>query len=306
MKLTGRIVIAVIVVVFLAIIGFSSWFTVNDQQQAVVTTFGKATRVCDAGIHFKIPFIQRVHKVDVNVRQRMELGYRTDKNGNIIKLVEDESKMITGDFNIVNIDFFIDYRITDPIKYLFNSTEPETILMNLLQSQVRNVVGSTNVDNVLTHGRNAIQSTVKELTVQELEKYDIVLSLYNVTIQDSEPPNEEVSIAFKNVQTASQLAEKVINEARAYENAKIPNAQADANKLINNAEYLKTNRINEAKMQIAMFEAIYQEYSINPHITKTRMYYEMIKEVLPGVKIYIDVTENGDTLKFLPLDDLSK
>lgn len=300
-----RFVYIALIVLILVIIGFTCWFTVDEQQQAVITTFGEATKVCDAGMHFKIPLIQKVHKVSVNVMQKLELGYRTDESGNLLKTVEDESKMITGDYNIVNIDFFVEYKISDPVKYLFNSEEPETILTNLIQSQVRNVVGSTNVDYILTTGKNEIQSNVKELVAVELQEYDIGLSLYNVTIQDSEPPTAEVNIAFKNVETAKQLAETVINEAMAYQNAKGPQADADADKLRQNAEYLKANRINEASMQIAMFEAVYKEFSLNPAITKVRMYYEMIQKILPGAKIYIDTTGDGGTLKLLPLEKLA-
>lgn len=129
------------------------------------------TDVTEAGIHFKLPLgIQQVHKVDVNVYQKIELGYRTDPyNESGYDVVESESKMITGDYNIVNVEFFVEYKISDPVKYLFSSYEPEDILRNLVQSQVRNVVGSTNVDSVLTDGKEAIQMQVKDLIVETLE-----------------------------------------------------------------------------------------------------------------------------------------
>lgn len=299
-----RTVLIIAVVIILAVLSLTCWYTVDEKQQAVVTTFGKVTDITGAGVHFMIPFgIQQAHKVDVNVFQRIELGYRTDENtpdGYVV--IENESSMITGDYNIVNVEFFVEYKISDPVKYLFSSYEPEVILRNLVQSQVRNVVGSTKVDAVLTYGKEAIQMQVRELITQLLAEYDIGLMLTDVKIQDSEPPTDEVVQAFKAVETAKQNAETLVNEARAYENSEIPAANAKADSLIQNAEYLKQKRINEAIEQVAMFEAMYSEYVLNPQITLSRMYYEAISEVLPNVKLYIDLSEGG-VQKLLPIEE---
>ena len=293
-KLSTTIVLAVLaLVVFIG--ALTCFYTVDDKQQAVVTTFGKVTDVVDAGMHFKLPFgIQNVQKVDVNVYQKIELGYRSDGSYDGYQTVDDESSMITGDYNIVNVDFFIEYKISDPQKYLFASDSPELILRNLIQSQVRNVVGSSSVDAVLTDGKENIQMQVKELVTQILQEYDIGLTLVDVKIQDSEPPTHDVVEAFKTVETAKQQAETVVNDAKAYQNAKLPDAQAQADKLIQNAEYLKQKRINEAKEQVAMFNAMYAEYARDPEITRSRMYYEAISQILPGVKLYIN-TAGGDS-----------
>ena len=293
-------------VVLLLFIGINTcYYTVDDKQQAVVTTFGKVTDITDPGLHFKLPFgIQQVHKVDVNVYQRIELGYSSDlKGGYTVK--NDESTMITGDYNIVNVDFFVEYRISDPVQYLFSSNNPEGILRNLIQSQVRNVVGSAAVDSVLTDGKENIQMQVKELVIQILEVYDVGLSLVDVRIQDAEPPTADVVEAFKAVETAKQTAEAVVNEAKAYQNAQLPNAQAQANKLLENAQYLKQKRINEATQAVAMFEAMYAEYVRNPEITRSRMYYEAISQILPGVKVYINTGEAGSMNMLLPLETLT-
>ncbi len=302
-KLKTAIIVAVVALVL--IIGISSsFYTVDDKQQAVVTTFGKVTDTTDAGVHFKLPFgIQKVHKVDVNVYQKIELGYRSDNSKDGYTVQPGESTMITGDYNIVNIDFFIEYKISDPVAYLFSSNQPEMILRSLLQSQVRNVVGSAKVDDVLTTGKENIQMQVRALVAEILDEYNIGLSLVDVRIQDSEPPTLDVIEAFKAVETAKQKAEAVVNNARAYMNAQLPQAQAEADKLRQNAEYLKTKRINEAKEQVAMFNAIYEEYKNNPEITQSRMYYEAIAEILPGVKLYIDTSEGG-VQKLLPLESL--
>ena len=296
-------VIAVVVLVLL-ITAFSCYYTVDDKQQAVVTTFGKVTDVTDAGLHFKLPFgIQQVHKVDVNVYQKIELGYSSNNDGGYATKTS-ESTMITGDYNIVNVDFFVEYKISDPERYLFSSNDPELILRNLIQSQVRNVVGSTSVDAVLTDGKENIQMQVKELVTQILAEYDIGLTLVDVRIQDSEPPTKNVIEAFKAVETAKQQAETVVNDAKAYKNAKLPDAQAQADKLLQNAEYLKQRRINDAVQQVAMFEAMYAEYAQNPDITRSRMYYEAISEILPGVKLYISTGSSDNVDMLLPLDTL--
>jgi membrane protease subunit HflK len=302
-KKAKRIIIAVIGAAIVLTLAFTCWYTVDDKQQAVVTTFGRVTEVTEAGMHFKLPFgIQQVRKVDVNVYQKIELGYRTDaKSSTGYTVVEDESKMITGDYNIVNVEFFVEYKVSDPVKYLYASYEPEQILRNLVQSQVRNVVGSTNVDAVLTNGKELVQQQVKELITAVLSDYDIGLMLTDVKIQDSEPPTDEVTAAFKQVETAKQGAETVVNEARAYQNAEMPQSQAQADKVLQNAAFLKQSRINDATERIALFEAMYSEYVNNPEITRSRMYYEIITKRLPGVKIFINTSQDGVEM-MLPLE----
>ena len=293
---------AIALVVLIGVI--TSVYTVDDKQQAVVTTFGKVTDITDAGLHFKLPFgIQKVRTVDVNVYQKIELGYVTQQNGSSVTKTS-ESTMITGDYNIVNVDFFVEYKITDPVAYLYSSTNPEMILRNLIQSQVRNVVGSSSVDSVLTDGKENIQMQVKDLVTQILEEYDIGLTLIEVRIQDAEPPTTQVVEAFKAVETAKQQAEAVVNEAKAYENAQIPNAEAQVDQLLQNAEYLKQKRINEATEAVAKFDAMYVEYAQNPDITRIRMYYETISEVLPGVKVYINTGDGDSVDMLLPLESL--
>lgn len=295
--------------IWLGVLGFlalavatSCWYTVDDKQQAVLTTFGKVSDVTDAGVHFKLPFgIQRVEKVDVNVYQKIELGYRSNNSALGYETVPDEVKMITGDYNIVNVEFFVEYKVSDPVAYLYGSYEPEMILRSLVQSQARGVVGSVAVDSVLTDGKEEIQMRARELITQVLSEYDIGLMLVDIKIQDSEPPTLEVVEAFKAVETAKQRAETVINEAQAYQNAKLPSAQAQADQLTQNAEYLKQKRVNEAIEQVAMFEAMYAQYALNPEVTRARMYYEAISEILPGVKLYIDASEGG-VQKVLPLE----
>ena len=303
-KKIKRVTTLVVVILVALVLISTCYYTVDDKQQAVVTTFGKVTDITDAGVHLKLPFgIQQVEKVDVNVYQKITLGY--DPVGTSGYTVDDrDSAMITGDYNIVNVDFFVEYKVSDPVQYLYSSNDPETILRNLVQSQVRNVVGSSTVDSVLTTGKENIQMQVKNLVSDILAQYDIGLALVDVKIQDAEPPTQEVIEAFKNVETAKQQAETVINDAKAYQNAQLPKAQAEADKLIQNAQYLKEKRINEATEQVAMFNAMYQEYALNPEVTRTRMYYEAISDILPGIKLYINTGNSGDVQMLLPLDTL--
>ena len=280
-----RKVILIGVLALAVLIGASSCFyTVDDKQQAVVTTFGRVTDVTDAGLHFKLPFgIQHAKKVDVNVYQKIELGYSSTGDDSYYNTNEKESTMITGDYNIVNVDFFVEYKISDPVAYLYSSNNPELILRNLIQSQVRNVVGSTSVDAVLTDGKESIQSQVKDLVTQILSEYDIGLTLVDVRIQDSEPPTQDVIEAFKAVETAKQKAETVVNDAKAYQNAQLPDAQAQADKLVQNALFLKQKRINEAVQQVAMFSAMYEEY---------------------GVKLYVNTGDGNNVDMLLPLETI--
>ena len=304
-KKAGRIVTIVVLVVIVAMLIGTCYYTVDDKQQAVVTTFGKVTDVTDAGVHFRLPFgIQQVRKVDVNVYQKIELGYSSSGNDYLVN--DRESTMITGDYNIVNVDFFVEYKISDPVQYLYSSNNPELILRNLIQSQVRNVVGSSTVDAVLTDGKENIQMQVKELVTRILQEYDIGLTLVDVKIQDAEPPTTEVIEAFKAVETAKQKAETVINDAKAYQNAQLPQAQAQADQLVQNAEYLRQKRINEAIEKVAMFQAQYAEYAQNPEITRSRMYYEAISDILPGVKLFVNTGtgDKSDVQMLLPLDQL--
>ena len=303
LKKIKRTALLTILFAVIIVFGLTCYYTVDDKQQAVVTTFGKVTDITDAGVHLKLPFgIQQVEKVDVNVYQKITLGYNPVGSGYTVD--DRESAMITGDYNIVNVDFFVEYKISDPVQYLYSSNDPESILRNLVQSQVRNVVGSSTVDSVLTDGKENIQMQVRTLVTDILSQYDIGLSLVDVKIQDAEPPTQEVIEAFKNVETAKQQAETVINDAKAYKNAQLPQAQAKADKLIQNAQYLKEKRINEATEQVAMFNAMYQEYALNPQVTKSRMYYEAISQIMPGVKLYINTSSGSDVQMLLPLEDL--
>jgi membrane protease subunit HflK len=276
----------VLIIILVIIIISTSIYTVGETERAVVTTFGKVTSVNGAGLHFKLPFpIQDLEKVDMTT-QKLTIGYV--ENGSVITTKQDESKMITGDYNVVSVDFFMEWKVSDPQKYLFSSEQPVKILKNIAQAAARDVMGSKTVDDVLTTGKVAIQTEIKDIMVSRLEQYDIGVQIIEVKIQDAEPPTEAVIAAFKAVETAKQEKETTINIAKAYENSVIPAARADADKLLKEAEAFKEKRINEATGESAKFTAMYEEYILNKDVTRRRMYLEMIEEVLPGVEVYID------------------
>lgn len=301
-KFPKRIFILEPLIVFFVLAAvFTSFYTINETEQGVITTFGNPTSIVDAGLHFKLPFrIQEVKKVPVNITQKLTIGYYSDENGNIVS-DDEESMMITGDYNLINIDFFVEWKISDPIAYLYNSNNPELILRNITMAAARNVVGSCLVDDVLTTGKEAIQSNIEDVVRENLDIYDIGVGLQDIKIQDSEPPTAEVNEAFKAVEEARQNKEKEINNAKAYQNKVIPEAQSEADKIIKEAEAYKESRIAEASGEVSKFNAMYQEFAAFPEITKTRMYLEAIEDILPNVKIYVN-TSDGTVQSLLPLE----
>ncbi|MCQ2505933.1 MAG: FtsH protease activity modulator HflK [Lachnospiraceae bacterium] len=269
------------------ILFFGSFYTISDQEQAVVVTFGVPEAVSEPGLHLKLPLIQKVQKVDTTIKG-FAIGYYEEHN----LTNSDESVMITSDFNFVNVDFYVEYRVIDPVKMLYASEDPVNILKMVTQSCIRNVVGTTDVDSVITTGKSEIQSAIKENVIETLEKEEIGIQLVNITIQDSEPPTAEVMEAFTAVEAAKQGKETAINNAKKYSNEQLPAAEAQADQIIKAAEAEKAARVNEANGQVARFEALYNEYKNYPLITKKRMYFEAMRNVLPGLKVIISSDES--------------
>lgn len=300
----GKGTAAVKIVLALAILTIlvgNSYYSIQEEEQAVVCTFGSPKAVTTPGLHFKVPFIQTVTKVNTTI-QGFNIGYRdgTDADG----LTDDEMEdalMITSDYNFIYVDFYAEYRVTDPVKALYASENPALILKNIAQNCIRTTIGSYSVDSVLTTGKNEIQSNIKQMILDKLETYDIGIQLVNITIQDATPPTTEVENAFKEVETAKQGKETALNNANKYRNEQIPNAEAESDKILQDAEAKKQDRINEANGQAARFNSMYQEYVKYPEVTKKRMFYEAIEEVLPDVKVVIE-GEGGKTTTMLPLD----
>lgn len=284
----------------LAILAGNSYYSIQEEEQAVVCTFGSPKAVTTPGLHFKIPFIQNVTKVNTTI-QGFNIGYRDGTDDNPTGDDIEDALMITSDYNFIYVDFYAEYRVTDPVKALYASENPALVLKNIAQNCIRTTIGSYSVDSVLTTGKNEIQSNIKQMILDKLETYDIGIQLVNITIQDATPPTAEVENAFKEVETAKQGKETALNNANKYRNEQIPNAEAESDKILQDAEAKKQERINEASGQAARFNSMYQEYAKYPEVTKKRMFYEAIEDVLPDVKVVIE-GEGGKTTTMLPLD----
>ena len=295
----GKVIGLVIGLIVALIVVFDCTYQIREQEQAVLITFGQAKAVTEPGLHFKLPVLQSVKKVNTTI-QGFAIGYGEGSNISY----ESESLMITSDYNFVNVDFFVEYRFSEPVKALYASKEPVNILKNIAQSCIRAVIGSYPVDDVLTTGKNEIQAAIKAMIIEDLEEQDLGIQLVNITIQDSEPPTTEVMEAFKAVETAKQGKETSLNNANKYRNEQLPQAQAQADAIVKEAEAQKAQRINEATAQVARFNAMYEEYIKNPEITKQRMFYEAMEEVLPELKVIIE-SPSGNVQTIYPVESFS-
>lgn len=298
-KTVKKVVLIVVAVVAAIILVSQSFYSVKEQEAAVLLTFGNAETVSEPGLHFKIPFIQQVEKVDTTI-QSFAIGYDINTN----ESREEESLMITSDYNFINVDFYVEYQVSDPVKMLYASENPEEILKNMAQSCIRTVIGQSEVDSVLTTGKSEIQAQIKEMLTTRLDECDLGIYLVNITMQDAEPPTAEVMEAFKAVETAKQGKETALNNANKYQNEKIPEAEAKVDQILQQAEAEKEERIKEAEGQVARFNAMYEEYIKYPDITKQRMFYETMEEILPSLEVIID-DGSGSVQKLLPLNTFS-
>ncbi|MCL2704201.1 MAG: FtsH protease activity modulator HflK [Defluviitaleaceae bacterium] len=290
-------IIAVAVLVAVLILAYAGFYTVTEQERAVVTTFGRVSGVNGSGIHFRVPIAQNVRKVNTTIRG-LEFGYDSSRGFYVPN--ESESFMITEDFNFVNVDFYVQWQISDPVKFLFSSEEPVQLLRNILQAEARSVVSSYGVDDVLTVAKTEIQILIFEGVSTKLEEYDIGLVVRNIAIQDTTPPTDEVISAFKNVENARQFRDTQINAAWAYYNTIIPAARAVADGIVKDAQAEKESRVNMAVGQTARFNEMFEEYILYPDITQTRMYLEMTEEVFPYVTMFVD--GGGNVLRLLDIN----
>ena len=298
-KKAKRVLPLILVVLVVLCVVFNSCYQLQEDEYAVITTFGIPSVVSTPGLKFKIPFIQHKHIVS-KATEGFPIGY--DEYG---RTVASESVMITVDYNFVNVDFYVEYRVTDPVKYLYNSEDPVGILKMLCQSYIRDTIGLYEVDDVITTGKSEIQASIKEKILNRLEQEDIGITLVNITIQDAEPPTEEVQEAFKAVETAKQQADTATNNANKYANEVLPAAEADADQILQQAEAYKTARINEANGQASRFSQLYEEYSRYPEITRQRLFYETVSEIFPDMKIVIMGSDGSTVQTVLPLDDFA-
>ena len=298
-----NIVFTVLGVMIALVLVSGCYYNVSEQEQAVVTMFGKVVGTRSAGLYFKIPVLQQATLVDTTTHG-MPIGYTTSAGEReaMGTVSTHEASMITSDFNFVDIDFYLEYRVNDPVAFLFASQNPESVLRNVAQAAIRSTVVKYTVDDVITTAKSQIQSEVRETIMEELSELNIGLQIVNVSVQDAEPPTDEVIEAFKAVETAKQGADTAVNNAKRYQSEKIPAAEAQADRILQQAEAAKASRIAEAEGQAERFQRLYEEYAKYPLITRQRLFYETMEEVLPGLKV---IVTDGGTQTMLPLESFT-
>jgi modulator of FtsH protease HflK len=284
------------------LMGYSSFYTVQEQERAAILTFGKYTGETTAGLHFKWPYpVQQVIKVPAELTQHITIGYRQE--GSNVTAVEEEAMMITGDENIVSADAVVQWKISSIRDYLYNIDNPEQFLRNAASSAIRSVIGSEKLDYAITDGKTEIQDKVRERLLELQSKYQTGMQIIDIKFQDIEPPSGQVEEAFREVTNAREEKNTKINNAAKYQNDRIPKARGEAQALIENAEGLKKSRILNAQGDVAQFNAIFAEYKKNPGVTQSRLIMETLEKILPNAKIFIS-DSSSETVKYLPINEL--
>ena len=291
-----------VVLAALAIWLLTGTFMVGPDEVGVVRTFGEHTRVAQSGLnwHFPVP-IETVNTPKVTEVKRVEIGFRTLRNGQY-RTVEKESLMLTGDENIVDAEMIVQYKIKDPVAYLFNIVEPELTVREAAEASLRTVVGRNKIDETLTTGKFIIQEETKSQLQSILDLYESGIHVVAVQLQDVSPPKEVIG-AFKDVASAKEDKNRMVNQAEGYRNDVIPKARGEAEAMIRAAEGFRESRIKRAEGDAAKFTTILQEYRKAKSITEIRLYLETMEKVLPGIeKIIVPDKDSGNMLNLLNLN----
>jgi len=287
---------------------FSSVYTVQPEEQAVVKRFGSVFAIADPGLHLKLPFgIDRVQLVATERVLKEEFGFRTETTSPVAasrfaaRQFPDESLMLTGDLNIIQVEWVVQYRIADPVKYLYGMREPLRTLRDLSESVMRRVVGNRIGSEVLTIGRVDIANTAREEIQSAMDQYDNGIRIVTVELQDVVPP-PRVQPAFNEVNEARQELERMINDATRQANEAIPRAEGTAKRINSEAEGYATERVNRALGESGRFSAVLEEYQSVPTVTRSRLYLEALNSALPRIGSVV-VVQDGQ-IPPLPLLNL--
>lgn len=292
----------IILGVLVLVVAFSSFFTINPEEVGIVTRFGEFTRTTQPGLNFKAPFVEEVRKVPIERQLKHEFGYRTtssdvrstyQKEG-----YTDESLMLTGDLNLADIEWVVQYRIVDAYDFLFKIRNPEQTLRDISESAMRQIAGDRTVNEVLTVGRAEVTTEVQQLIQDIADEYESGLRIDQVVLQDINPP-DPVKASFNAVNEAQQQKETLINEAKSEYNKVIPRARGEAQETIQRAEGFSINRLNRARGEASRFNQLYQEFIKAPVVTKQRLYLETLEEILPDIGNKIITDQGGNNV--LPL-----
>ena len=291
--------IVIVIVILWLLTGI---YSVGPDEVGVVRTFGKFTRVAQSGLNWHFPSpIESVKTPKVTEVKRIEIGFRTLKNGQY-RTVEKESLMLTGDENIVDAEMIVQYKIKDPVAYLFNIVGPELTVREAAEASLRTVVGRNKIDETLTTGKFTIQEETKEQLSLILDKYESGIHVVAVQLQDVSPPKEVIG-AFKDVASAKEDKNRMINQAEGYRNDVIPKARGEAESMIRDAEGFKESRIKRSEGDAQKFSTILKEYRKAKSITEKRLYLETMQKVLPGIEKFIVPDKNsGGLLNLLNLN----
>ena len=308
--LFGGGVIGIVVLLLLVWGAMTSFYTVQPEERAVVKRFGSVMGITDPGLQFKAPFgIDQVQLVATERVLKQEFGFRTQDTRQGARSTyssgqfEDESLMLTGDLNMIDVEWVVQYRISDPIKFLYRMREPTRTLRDISESVMRRIVGNMLGSEVLTIGRVEIQQKAGDEIQEILDQYDAGIRISTVEMQDVVPP-PAVQPAFNEVNEARQERERMINEAQKRVNQEIPNAEGAALRTVAEAQGYATERVNRADGESIRFSAVLREYQQAPTVTRSRLYLETLNEVLPRIG-QILVVQDGQVGP-LPLLDVNR
>jgi membrane protease subunit HflK len=301
---------SLLLVLVLVILGFSSFFQIDAEEVGVITRFGKHVRTVNPGLKAKIPFMEQVYKVPVERQKKQEFGFRTAEAGVRTQYTRssntgDESLMLTGDLNLADVEWVVQYRVDKPYNYLFKVRNSDKSLRDISEAVMRQVVGDRTVNEVLTVGRAEIASKMKVLLQKLCREYSLGIEIAQVVLQDVNPP-DPVKKAFNAVNEAQQEKETLINQAKSKYNKVIPKARGQAKETIQKAEGYATKRINNAQGEVSRFNQLYREYVRAPEVTKKRIYMETMQEVIPKLGDKVIVSEGGNNMIPLLKKELSK
>lgn len=305
-KFALKNVIGILAALFAAVVLFSSVYQIQPDENGVVLRFGRFTDVTNPGLHFLIPFVEQVIKVPVERQLKQEFGFRTADAGVRTQYVNAdftaESAMLTGDLNVAVVEWIVQYKIKNAQDFLFNVRNPESTFRDMSEAAMRQVVGDHGVDEVITTGRASIANQAQDILQRLCDTYGIGIDVQQLVLQDVNPP-DPVKPSFNEVNEAIQEKEQLINLALTDYNQAIPKARGEAQQLIQEAIGYAAARVNRAQGEATRFESIYVEYRKAPRVTRSRMYLEMLNEVLPrvGKKVILD----ADGAQVLPLLNLT-
>ena len=297
-KITQNIRLVIIGFIVVAA-AFSSVFTVETEEVGVITRFGEYVSEARPGLNFKLPFVDQVKFVPVQRQLKQEFGYRTTSagvNSTYRKAgFEDESLMLTGDLNLADVEWVIQFRIDNPYNFLFKVRNVEETLRDVSEAAMRQIVGDRTVDEVLTVGRAEVASEM-EIVLQNISnEYEMGIKIEQVVLQDANPP-DPVKPSYNGVNEAEQQRETLINQSRADYNRVIPRAAGEAEQTIQQAEGYALNRVNTAQGEVSRFNDLYAEYIKAPEVTKRRIFLETMEEILPQMGQKIITDEEGNSV----------